>query len=383
MALSSRKKNLLLIAIGFLPNIGGLETHLSDLIDELIKKQWQVTVLTYQPLHTPVKGMWIERKKGLVIYRLPTFRGLFYRLLNIPVLEFLFLEPLLFLVTPILLLRNPEVRVVNAQGVIAGFAAAFWTKIIKIKYIISVQSVYNFPKKGIFRTFCKRIFKSADKIIAISDQAKKDVVSLGIDSDKVIVYTNWENPRNYPSISKIDAKKKLSLNDKFIVSFFGRLVKEKGVEVLLEAIKMSDPSITFLLYGEGPLKEKILQSEKKYKNLVFMGTLKPQELSLHYSAADLIVMPSLHEEGFGRVASGALYCETPVIASNRGALPEVISNRVGKIIEPTAKEIASALNFYLKHKKILAEQSTRAKAYARKRFSKKNANVIITEFESD
>ena len=41
------KKNILILAIGFLPNIGGLETHLNALIDELIKKNWRVIVLTY------------------------------------------------------------------------------------------------------------------------------------------------------------------------------------------------------------------------------------------------------------------------------------------------------------------------------------------------
>ena len=74
------RKHVLIISIGFLPNIGGLETHLKDLIDELIKKDWRVTVLTYQPLNTPALGKWIEREKNLIVFRLPILRGVFYKL---------------------------------------------------------------------------------------------------------------------------------------------------------------------------------------------------------------------------------------------------------------------------------------------------------------
>ena len=67
-------KTILILAIGFLPNIGGLETHLKDLIDELQKKNWRVVVLTYQPLHTPVLGKWIEHTGWYPDYQLRLFR---------------------------------------------------------------------------------------------------------------------------------------------------------------------------------------------------------------------------------------------------------------------------------------------------------------------
>src|SRR5258706_11740243 len=102
-------KSVLILSIGFLPNIGGLETHLKDLIDELLKDNWKVTMLTYQPLHTPVLGKWIELSDNLTIYRMPSLRGVFYKLLKVPFLEFIFLEPLLFIITPIILLLNPKI----------------------------------------------------------------------------------------------------------------------------------------------------------------------------------------------------------------------------------------------------------------------------------
>lgn len=373
-------KCVFILAIGFLPNIGGLETHLKDLIEELIKRKWQVVVLTYQPLHTPVLGKWAEFSENLTIYRLPSFRGLFYKLLKMPFLEFLFLEPLLFLTTPLILLKYGQISVVNAQGIIAGFSAAFWTKIFRKRFVIAAQSVYNFPKKGLYRKIYSWIFRSADKVIAISKQTAEGIQDLGVRSDKIQIYTNWENSNIFVQVDKKKAKEEIGLDKKFVVSFFGRLVEEKGIRVLLDAIKLSDKNITFAIYGEGPLLNLVLEEAQRNINIIYMKTITPDKLPLHYSGADVIIMPSLHEEGFGRVASGALLCSTPVIASNRGALPEVVNDNVGKIVNPIPEEIAKSVNFFFHNKNALKKRSLKARSYAINKFSSENANSIISTF---
>lgn len=376
------RKHVFILAIGFLPNIGGLETHLKDLIDELIKKNWKVTVLTYQPLNTPALGKWIEKARNLIIFRLPVLRGLFYKLYKKPFLEFLFLEPLLFLTIPIVLLVYKDISVVNAQGLIAGFAASFWTKIFRKRYVVTAQSVYHFPKKGLYRLVCRWIFQSADKVIAISKQTKKDIEALGVDPENIVIYTNWENSEAFIPVENKRAKIEVGFPNQFVVSFFGRLVEEKGVKVLIEAIKLSDKRITFAIYGEGPLQTYVVSAAQQIKNIKYMGIVNPNLLPLHYSAADLVLMPSLHEEGFGRVASGALFCGTPVIASNKGALPEVVNDSVGKVINPTPQEIAKTINFFYSHREELKQCAQKARTYALSKFSPKNAEDIISIFEN-
>ncbi|QQG40368.1 MAG: glycosyltransferase family 4 protein [Candidatus Levyibacteriota bacterium] len=374
------RNHVLIISIGFLPNIGGLETHLKDLIDELTKKDWIVTVLTYQPLNTPELGKWIEKRKNLIVFRLPIVRGVFYKLYKKPFLEFLFLEPLLFLVTPLVLLTYSSINVVNAQGLIAGFSASFWTKIFRKRYVVSAQSIYHFPKKGFYRQICKWIFSSADKIIAISKQSKKDIETLGVSSQSVQIYTNWENSDLFKPIEKETAKKEVGFTNKFVVSFFGRLIEEKGVKVIIDAVKLSDRRITFVIYGEGPLVDYVKKAVQEYPNVTYMGTISPNLLPTHYSAADIILMPTLNEEGFGRVAAGALFCGTPVIASNRGALPTIVNDSVGKIIEPTPQEITKVVNFYFHNRHVLKKSAQNARKYALSKFSKKNVEAIISSY---
>lgn len=371
---------ILIITIGFLPNIGGLETHLKDLIDELLKRNWKVVVLTYQPIHTPTLGKWIEKEKNLTVFRLPILRGLFYKFLRVPILEFLLLMPLFFLTIPIVLLVNHGIRVVNAQGISAGFAVAFWSKLFKKRYVISVQSIYNFPKKGLYRSVSKWIFRSADKIIAISIQAKQEIENLGISQDKIQIYTNWENSNVFKPLKKETAKKEVGFNNKFVVSFFARLMEEKGVKVVMESIELSNKRITFAIYGEGPLKDYVKKAVKKHNNAYYMGIVPPQLLPLHYSACDLVLMPTLSEEGFGRVAAGALFCGTPVIASNRGALPDVVNDLVGKIINPTPQEIAKAVNYFYNNRDQLRKRALKSRGYALNKFSSRNAEPIIKSY---
>ncbi|MBU0569230.1 glycosyltransferase, partial [Patescibacteria group bacterium] len=141
-------KSVLIFSICYLPNIGGVETHLKDLENELVKRDWNVTVLTYQPLNTPTLGKWVEKRKNVVIYRLPIIRGIFYELVDKPFLEFFFLFPLQFIILPLILLMHPSIQTVNAQGIVSGFSASIWAKIFGKKYVIAAQSIYDFPTSG-------------------------------------------------------------------------------------------------------------------------------------------------------------------------------------------------------------------------------------------
>ena len=64
----------------FPPNVGGVETHLDDLVKVLIKRGWEVTVLTYQPLTTKVDWKMIEKKRHLLIFRIFWIKGFFYKI---------------------------------------------------------------------------------------------------------------------------------------------------------------------------------------------------------------------------------------------------------------------------------------------------------------
>ena len=103
--------SVLMLTIGFTPSIGGIETHFDDFLKITQKNKISVTVLTYQPLEIRTKGKVIQRAPFVTVIRIPIIRGLFYRFVKHPFLEFLYLFPGLFIVTPFVLIVRKNLEV--------------------------------------------------------------------------------------------------------------------------------------------------------------------------------------------------------------------------------------------------------------------------------
>ena len=86
---------VLQLTVHYYPNVGGVETHLNDLVKGLVDSGNEVFVLTYNPLTTNISAKPFEKKRQLTVLRLPWFTGFFYKLVKNPFLEFLYLTPLL------------------------------------------------------------------------------------------------------------------------------------------------------------------------------------------------------------------------------------------------------------------------------------------------
>lgn len=364
---------ILQLALSFSPNVGGVETHLSDLVRYLDKRGWKVFVLTYCPLTTKIKWKMYEEVNNVTIFRIPWFTGLFYKLTSFPILEFIYLLPGLFFFTPIIILLYKPV-VIHAHGLVAGSIAVFWGKIFRIKTIISSHSIYGFPKKGLYVKFVKLIFRNSDHLLGLSQPAVSEIKNLGIPQEKVSNFTYWIDMEKFKK--NPNAKAKLHWENKFIVLFVGRFIPEKGIKDLLESSLLWDKKITLVIAGVGPMEEEIKKYALKNKQILLLGAIDNSHLPLYYSASDVLIVPSTGEEGFGRVIIEALACGLPVIGSNRGAIPEAMDNSVGKLIDVTSKNIAQIVSYFYKHPYELESLSKNARSFAVRRYSERNAEDI-------
>lgn len=366
--------NVLQLTAHFSPNVGGVETHLSDLIEYLNKKNWKVFVLTYSPLTTQVKWKIFEKIKNTSVLRIPWISGLFFRLVPYPILEFLYLLPGLFIVAPFVILLNKP-KLIHAHGLVAGATGVFWGKIFRIRTIISLHSIYTFPQKGLYRKFTKFILLNADYVLGLSQQSVAEIKSLGVSKDKVINFTYWINLEKFRKIS--NAKKKLQWEDKFVVLFVGRLIWEKGVRELLKSTLMWNKKITLALAGVGPLEKEVKKYASLNKSILFLGNINNSILPIYYSAADILIIPTIGEEGFGRVIIEALACGLPVIGSNKGAIPEALGSSVGELINISPENIAKTVNHFYDSPQKLVFFSKNSRSFVTKRYSEKNANEIV------
>jgi len=377
-------KEILITSIAFSPNVGGIETHFNDLTKTLVKRGWKVSVLTYKPITTNVKAKTFEKIDNKVtIIRIPWFGGLFYKLVKNPALEFIYLVPGLFFGLPIyLLVFGKKLKTIHSHGLVAGFASVFWGKVFGKRVITTTHSIYHFPKSGLYKSLSRWIFGNSDCVLTLSKQSAREIEKLGIEKKKITVFTYWINLDKFKVKSeKFKIKKKLGWEGKkFVVLFVGRLVEEKGVGELLDAARMWDKDIMLAIAGTGPLEEMINEQKSINKNILYLERVDNDKLPDYYYAADLVIVPSTHEEGFGRVILESLACGTPVIGSNRGAIPEAMDETVGEFIKVTPVEIKKAVEYFYNNLDKLEILSRNARKFAEKRYSEKNSDKIVETY---
>lgn len=367
---------VLQITVHLFPNIGGVETHLNDLFNSLTKRGWKVFVLAYQPLSTKIDWKVFEIKRSLLILRIPWLRGFFERLVNHPFAEFIYLVPGLFIVTPFIILFYRPV-ILHAHGISAAVSAIFWGKLFKIRSVVSLHSIYSFPEKGLYRNFVKFLLGSCDFVLSLSKKSNDEIRQLGI--EKTGTFTYWIDLQNFKKLPY--ARKKLEWGEKFTVLFVGRLIKEKGIRQLLAAASTWDSRINLVIIGSGPLEEYILKQTKNMTNVLYLGKVNQDSLPYYYSAANCVIVPSISEEGFGRVIIESLACQTPVIASSRGAIREAMDETVGKIIEVSPENIKNTVEYLYKNPNEIKKFSQLSRRFVERRYSESNVRTIIKAYK--
>jgi glycosyltransferase involved in cell wall biosynthesis len=137
---------------------------------------------------------------------------------------------------------------------------------------------------------------------------------------------------------------------KLILGYAGRLVPEKGIFDLANALdSLHDIPFQMIWAGDGNEMEKL---KKLRPDDVYLGFLNFEEMIAFYNGIDLLILPSkttpFWKEQFGLVIAQALACETPVLGSSSGAIPEVINNMDYIFEEGDSEDLAQKIRNYEK-----------------------------------
>jgi glycosyltransferase involved in cell wall biosynthesis len=130
--------------------------------------------------------------------------------------------------------------------------------------------------------------------------------------------------------------------------FAGRLVREKGVDLLIERMQRF-PHVQLRIAGDGPYEGALRQRAQGLGNIQFLGRLTACDLRKQYAGAIACIVPSAMVETFGYVVIEAQALGTPVIARRLGALPEVLALSQGGVLYDTEAELEAAMQSILSH----------------------------------
>ena len=197
----------------------------------------------------------------------------------------------------------------------------------------------------------KNAFEYADAVIAVSAGMKEAVLRAypRIDDTKVHTVLNGIDPEKwYPDSGTI--AEELGVNpDKPVVAFVGRITRQKGVAHLLKAAQSFDEDTQLILCAGAPdTKEIAAETEglveklKASRDGVFwiQEMMPPEKVREVYSLADVFVCPSIYEP-LGIVNLEAMACETAVVASRVGGIPEVVvDGETGVLVDYDADDTA-------------------------------------------
>jgi glycosyltransferase involved in cell wall biosynthesis len=179
-----------------------------------------------------------------------------------------------------------------------------------------------------------------DRIIAVSNEVKKDLLRYKIPEDKIRVIDNGIALKRFEKLVETNKmKNQLGFDENIrIIGTIGSLVIEKGHIYLLEAARQIldvVKDLKFLIIGDGPLRKPLEEKSEELginKDVIFMGQRK--DIPELLMAMDVFVLPSI-KEGLPIALLEAMASKRPVIATRIGAIPNVIENKdIGVLVEP-------------------------------------------------
>jgi len=196
----------------------------------------------------------------------------------------------------------------------------------------------------------KSAYESADAIIAVSDGMRADVLAAypNVDPTKVVTIRNGVDVERFkPTTDKV-LLTELGITGRYAI-FVGRITRQKGLAHLLRAWQNVPAEYGLVLAAGSPdeetigneVKSLIEELQKTRPNVIWIPEMLPHEkLCALLTSADLFICPSIYEP-LGIVNLEAMGCETAVLATRVGGIPEVVADgNTGKLVNYTGDGVA-------------------------------------------
>lgn len=282
------------------------------------------------------------------------------------------------------------------KGAMVAMIASFLARCpqrIYLQHGIMFETSSGF-KKIVLKTVERLTAGCATKVVCVSPSVlkKSNEFGLGATKKRLILRKGTCNgidisrfsPLAYSSQAKSKLKSELNIpEDRIVIGYVGRLVKDKGIEELIAAWKLIEKNKDAILLLVGPFEERdglsseVLNYIKAEPTVLCTGLVT--DTAPLYSIMDVFILPS-YREGFPTVVLEASAMELPVITTrSTGCIDSIIENITGIFTGLEANEIAKAILFYLSNDAARKEHGKAGRKFVQENFLQED---IWKEMES-
>lgn len=352
----------------FPPFLGGLATTSYKLSNGMAESEMDVVVLA--PAYSS-EDKNVDDKLQCKVLRIPGLGKKWVK--KIPFLATI--QGLIYLIKTVKN-ENPDsvLFITEEAEVVGGLLPAFnFNPIVRIAGSGITTCFYgkNFFKR-LLRYPMKRLYDNASLIIAVSNNTKELVQSVGVSEEKIeVVYNGVEDymlsdEPDIKAVKEIRSKYGIEDDDKVLVTI-ARVLPRKGQDTVIKALPevlKEFPNLKYVVVGEGRYKQNFSDLANDIgvgKNVIFTGGVAHNQTINFFDMADIFIMPNRDWnnkiEGLPNALIEASARSKPLIAGNHGGSKEaVINNKTGLLVNPqSVNEVAGAILSVLNDKELASD----------------------------
>lgn len=349
LGLNTKSQNLriLFITDNFPPEGNAPATRTYEHCKEWVKQGVKVTIITCAPNfpHGNIfkgytnKLFQKEQVDGIEVIRVWSFMtsnsGFVKRILDYVSFAFMAFWVGLFQKHDVIVATSPQFFTTWAAWGISKIRRKPWIFELRDLWPESIRTVGAIEHESILNWLEKielTLYKSANKVIAVTPAFKNNLISRGIDGKKIGVVTNGSNvDLFYPRQKNINLLQELKLQNKFIIGYIGTHGMAHSLDFIMRSIKnIDDESIHFIFIGDGAMKNTIVEIAKdlKLENVTFLEPIPKEKVPLYLSIIDVSLAPLKKSDTFKSVIPSKIFEASamlkPTLLGVEGQAQEII-----------------------------------------------------------
>ena len=360
---------ILFLSDNFPPEVNAPAIRTYEHCARWVQQGAEVTVITCQPnfprgkIYDGYKNKLYQKEiiDGIRVIRVWSFiapnSGFFKRIVDFLSYAVMAFFVGLFQSCDVIVGTSPQFFTAVAARMLSIFKWKPWVMEVRDLWPESIAAVGALKKSSLAYKFLTKVehhlYRSADRIIPVTNAFRKYILDKGIDVDKIKVITNGVDSKKFQAGKKDQVLlKNLGLQDKFVIGYLGTHGMAHALDFVVEtATKMNDDNIHFVLQGDGSEKLKLQDKVKSLglKNLTFLPFVSKDVIRSYISILDVALVNLKKSDTFKTVIPSKIFenacMQKPILLGVEGESKEIIEKYgAGICYEPeNRKSLMSAI----------------------------------------